>query len=412
MTGRRVVITGMGVVSPLGCDLERVWQDIVAGKSGVTTITAFDASQFTTRIAATVKDFDCTQYIPGKDQRKFDSFILYGCYAAAKAIEAAGLNVTEENARRMGVAVGSGIGGAGTLEETWNVLDKETPRRVSPFSIPGSIINMVAGKISMMYGLRGPNISVVTACTTGTHNIGLAYRMIQQGEADVMIAGGAEAAITTLGLGGFCAARALSTRNEDPTKASRPWDKDRDGFVMGDGAAVLVLEALEHAQKRGAPILAELIGFGMSADAYHITAPSGIGAIDCMENALNDAKVSKEQIDYINAHGTSTPVGDSAESNSVETFFKDHAKHLAMSSTKSMTGHLLGAAGALETVFCVLALRDQVAPPTINLDSPSEDCRLNYVPNQAQPMKIDVVMNNNFGFGGTNGSLVLKHFQG
>lgn len=411
MANRRVVITGMGVVSPLGHDLEQVWQKIVAGQSGVSTITSFDASSFTTRIAATISDFDCTAYIPKKDQRKFDDFILYGCYAAAKAIESAGLVVTEENARRIGVAVGSGIGGAGMLQETWTTLANESPRRVSPFSIPGSIINMVAGKISMMYGLRGPNISVVTACTSGTHNIGLAYRMIQYGEADVMLAGGAERATTILGLGGFCAARALSTRNEDPTKASRPWDRDRDGFVMGDGAAILILESLDSAKKRGAHILAEVIGFGMSADAYHITAPSGVGAMDCMENALNDAKVNPEQVDYINAHGTSTQVGDSAETQSVEKFFKDHAKKLAMSSTKSMTGHLLGAAGALETLFCVMALRDQVAPPTINLDNPSEDCTLNYVPNQAQPMKIDIAMNNNFGFGGTNGTLVLRRYQ-
>lgn len=411
MASRRVVITGMGVVTSLGHDLEQVWQNIVAGKSGVSTITSFDVSEFTTRIAATISDFDCTAYIPHKDQRKFDNFILYGCYAAAKAIEASGFTVTEENARRIGVAVGSGIGGASTLANTWNVLDKESPRRVSPFSIPGSIINMVAGKISMMYGLRGPNISIVTACTSGTHNIGVAYRMIQHGEVDIMVAGGAECATTSLGLGGFCAARALSTRNDDPERASRPWDKDRDGFVMGDGAAVLVLESLDSALKRGANILAEVIGFGMSADAYHITAPSGIGAIECMENALADAKINPEAVQYINAHGTSTPVGDSAESASVEKFFKDHAKKLAMSSTKSMTGHLLGAAGALETLFCVLAIRDQVAPPTINLDNPSEDCRLNYVPNQAQPMKIEVAMNNNFGFGGTNGSLVLRQYR-
>jgi 3-oxoacyl-[acyl-carrier-protein] synthase II len=402
----------MGVVTSLGNDLEQVWQDIVAGKSGVSPITSFDVSQFTTRIAATISDFDCTAYIPNKDQRKFDNFILYGCYAAAKAIEASGFTVTEENARRIGVAVGSGIGGASMLENTWNVLDKESPRRVSPFSIPGSIINMVAGKISMMYGLRGPNISIVTACTTGTHNIGVAYRMIQHGEADIMVAGGAECATTILGLGGFCAARALSTRNDDPTKASRPWDKDRDGFVMGDGAAVMVIESLDSALKRGANIVAEIIGFGMSADAYHITAPSGIGAVDCMENAVMDAKINPEDVDYINAHGTSTMVGDAAESASVENYFKDHAKSLAISSTKSMTGHLLGAAGALETIFCALAIRDQVAPPTINLENPSEDCRLNYVALQAQPMKIEVAMNNNFGFGGTNGSLILRRYRG
>lgn len=412
MAKRRVVITGLGVVSPVGNDVEQVWKNILAGQSGVGPITTFDVSEFSTRIAAAVDEstFDITEFLPNKEARKFDGFILYGIYAAAKAMQDSGLVVTEDNGGRMGVAIGSGIGGAGVLAGIWETLDKESPRRVSPFSIPGSIINMVAGKVSMMYGLRGPNISVVTACTTGTHNIGAAYRMIQYGDADVMLAGGAEKAITPLGLGGFCAARALSTRNDDPTHASRPFDKDRDGFVMGDGAAVLVLELLEHAQARGAQIYAEVVGYGMSADAYHITAPSGVGAIECMKNALRDANMKPEDIHYINAHGTSTLVGDSMESKSVETLFGEHASKLAMSSTKSMTGHLLGAAGAIETLFTVLAIRDQVAPPTINLDEPSEDCRLNYVPNKPQNMRIEAAMNNNFGFGGTNGTLILKEF--
>lgn len=412
MANRRVVITGMGLVSPLGNDVEQVWKNVLAGQSGVGPITTFDVSEFSTRIAASVDDaiFDINAYLPNKEARKFDGFILYGIYAAAKAMEDSGLVINEDNGGRAGVAIGSGIGGAGVLASIWETLDKASPRKISPFSIPGSIINMVAGKVSMMYGLRGPNISVVTACTTGTHNIGAAYRMIQYGDADIMLAGGAEKAITPLGLGGFCAARALSTRNDEPTKASRPFDKDRDGFVMGDGAAVLVLELLEHAQARGAQIYAEVVGYGMSADAYHITAPSGVGAIECMKNALHDAKMKPEDIQYINAHGTSTLIGDAMESKSVETLFGDHAAKLAMSSTKSMTGHLLGAAGALETLFCTLAIRDQIAPPTINLDDPSEDCRLNYVPNRPQKMAISAAMNNNFGFGGTNGTLILKAF--
>jgi 3-oxoacyl-[acyl-carrier-protein] synthase II len=409
---RRVVITGLGVVSPLGNDVEQVWKDILAGKSGVRSISTFDTSEFSTRIAAAVDEetFNIIDFLPNKESRKFDGFILYGIYAASKAMQDSGLVVTEENGGRMGVAIGSGIGGAGVLAGIWETLDKASPRKVSPFSIPGSIINMVAGKVSMMHGLRGPNISVVTACTTGTHNIGAAYRMIQYGDADVMLAGGAEKAITPLGLGGFCAARALSTRNDDPTHASRPFDKDRDGFVMGDGAAVLVLELLEHAQARGAKIYAEVVGYGMSADAYHITSPSGVGAIECMKNALCDANMKPEDIHYINAHGTSTSVGDSMESQSVEKLFGDHAFKLAMSSTKSMTGHLLGAAGAIETLFTTLAIRDQTAPPTMNLDNPSEDCRLNYVANAPQSMKIVSAMNNNFGFGGTNGTLILKAF--
>lgn len=412
MSKRRVVITGLGIVSALGWNVDTVWENILAGKSGVSAITSFDASKFPTHFAATIPDtFDITEYMQNKDARKFDGFILYGVYAAAKAFEDSGLVINEENAHRAGVAIGSGIGGASFLENLWETLWTSGPRKVSPFSIPGSIINMVAGKVSMMHNLRGPNISIVTACTTGTHNIGEAYRIIQYGDADVMLAGGAEKAITPLGLGGFSAARALSTRNDEPQLASRPWDKDRDGFVMGDGAGVLVLEELEHAKARGAKIYAEVIGYGMSADAYHITAPSGVGAIDCMKNALRDAKINADAVDYINAHGTSTLVGDSAESNAVEQCFGDHAFKLAMSSTKSMTGHLLGAAGAVETLFATLAIRDQVAPPTINLDHPSEDCRLNYVPKQPQQMKIDVALNNNFGFGGTNATLVLKKFQ-
>jgi 3-oxoacyl-[acyl-carrier-protein] synthase II len=407
---KRVVITGLGVVSPLGNDVEQVWKNILAGQSGVSPIASFDVSEYSTQFAAQVGELDTESLISGKEARRFDGFIIYGIYAAAKAMQDSGLVVTEENGPRIGVAIGSGIGGATVLENIWEAIEHQGPRKVSPFSIPGSIINMVAGKVSIMFGLRGPNISVVTACTTGTHNIGAAYRMIQYGDADVMLAGGAEKAITPLGLGGFCAARALSTRNDDPTHASRPFDKDRDGFVMGDGAAVLVLETLEHAQKRGAKIYAEVVGYGMSADAYHITAPSGVGAIECMQNALRDAKMNPNDIQYINAHGTSTLIGDSTESQSVEKLFGDHAYKLAMSSTKSMTGHLLGAAGALETMFTVLAIRDQIAPPTTNLDQPSEDCRLNYVPNVPQPMKITAAMNNNFGFGGTNGTLIIKAF--
>ncbi len=410
MSKRRVVITGLGAVSPLGNEVEQIWKNILAGQSGVAPITSFDVSEYSTRFAAQVKDLDTGDLISKQDERRFDGFIIYGMYAAAQAMKDAGLVVTEENGGRMGVAIGSGIGGASVLEGIWDAIEHHGPRKVNPFSIPGSIINMVAGKVSMMFGLRGPNISVVTACTTGTHNIGAAYRMIQYGEADVMLAGGAEKAITPLGLGGFCAARALSTRNDDPTHASRPFDKDRDGFVMGDGAAVLVMESLEHAQARGAKIYAEVVGYGMSADAYHVTAPSGVGAIECMKNALRDANLTTADIQYINAHGTSTSVGDSTESQSVETLFGEHAHKLAMSSTKSMTGHLLGAAGALETMFVVLAIRDQIAPPTTNLDHPSEDCRLNYVPNVPQPMKIVAGMNNNFGFGGTNGTLILKKF--
>lgn len=412
MSKRRVVITGLGIVSSLGWQVEDVWANILAGKSGVSPITSFDVSKFPTHFAATIPEtFDITEYLSNKDARKFDQFILYGIYAAAKAFEDSGLVITDENAPRAGVAIGSGIGGASFLENLWETLWTAGPRKVSPFSIPGSIINMVAGKISMMHNLRGPNLSIVTACTTGTHNIGEAYRIIQYGDADIMLAGGAEKAITPLGLGGFCAARALSTRNDAPEIASRPWDKDRDGFVMGDGAGVLVLESLESAQARGAKIYAEVIGYGMSADAYHITAPSGIGAVDCMNNALRDAKINKEEVDYINAHGTSTLVGDAAESAAVEKCFGDHAFNLAMSSTKSMTGHLLGAAGAIETLFATLAIRDQVAPPTINLDEPSEDCRLNYVPKVPQERKINVAMNNNFGFGGTNATIVLKKFD-
>ncbi len=412
MTKRRVVITGLGIVSPLGHEVEPVWKDILAGKSGIGRIDYFDPSEFSTQIAGAVPKFDYSHILSKKDARKFDGFIHYGIYAAAKAMEDSGLEITEEIAPRAGVAIGSGIGGATVLERVWDVLDKQSPRKVSPFAIPGSIINMVAGKVSMMHNLRGPNISVVTACTTGTHNIGEAYRHIQYGDADIMLAGGAERAITPLGLGGFCAARALSQRNDDPQRASRPWDKDRDGFVMGDGAGVVVLETLESAQARGAKIYAEVVGYGMSADAYHITSPppDGQGAYDAMKNALKDASLNTTDVQYINAHGTSTPVGDKIETFAVERLFADHAKKLAMSSTKSMTGHLLGAAGAVETIFSALAIRDQVAPPTINLDEPGEGCNLNYVPHQPQEMAIEVALNNNFGFGGTNAALVLRKF--
>lgn len=413
MAKKRVVITGMGIVSPLGVDVESVWKKILAGESGVSRVAYFDPSEFSTQIAASVPEFDLSEVMSNKDARKFDGFIHYGVYAAAKALQDSGLEITDEIAPRAGVAIGSGIGGATVLERVWDVLDKQSPRKVSPFAIPGSIINMVAGKVSMMHNLRGPNISVVTACTTGTHNIGEAYRHIQYGDADIMLAGGAERAITPLGLGGFCAARALSQRNDAPAEASRPWDKDRDGFVMGDGAGVVVLETLESAKARGAKIYAEVTGYGMSADAYHITSPpeDGRGAYEAMQNALRDAGKSTSDVQYINAHGTSTIVGDRIESLAVERLFADHAKKLAMSSTKSMTGHLLGAAGAVESIFTSLALRDQVAPPTINLHEPGEGCNLNYVPNQPQEMVIDTALNNNFGFGGTNAALVLTRFK-
>ena len=415
MTGkRRVVITGLGIVSPVGQDINTAWGNIIEGKSGIQPITHFDVSAFSTRFGGPIYGLDLEKYISKKEARKMDPFIHYGVAAGAQAWQDAGIEVTEENSKRIGVAVGSGIGGIGGIENGYGAFLNSGPRKISPFFVPANIINMVAGHISINYGLRGPNISIVSACSTGTHNIGEAMRMIERGDVDVMVAGGAEMATTPTGLGGFASARALSTRNDDPQRASRPWDKDRDGFVLSDGAGVLVLEELEHAEKRGAKIYAELIGFGMNSDAYHMTSPSenGQGACDCMLLALKDAGVNTGQVDYINAHGTSTPAGDAAETMGVKGAFGDHAYKLCVSSTKSMTGHMLGAAGAAEAIFTVLALRDQVAPPTINYETPDPLCDLDYVPNAARPMKIDIALSNSFGFGGTNGSLLFKRYNG
>ncbi|HLF66920.1 MAG TPA: beta-ketoacyl-ACP synthase II [Gammaproteobacteria bacterium] len=406
---RRVVVTGMGMLSAYGNDVEATWQSILAGVSKVDLIKGFDASQFSTRFAAEVIDFDCSAYLSGKEQRKMDLFVQFGVIAAAQALKDSGLEVHEGNSNRVGVAIGSGIGGITFIETNYLKLIEGGPRKISPFFIPGAIINMCAGYVSMLFNLRGPNISIVTACTTGVHNIGMAMRMIQYGDAEVMLAGGAEKSCTQLGLGGFCASRALSTRNDDPKRASRPWDKDRDGFVMADGAGVLVLEEFEHAKRRGAKIYAEVTGFGMSADAHHVTMPpeNGQGAYDAMQNALNDAGLNRNEIQYINAHGTST-AADRIESYAIERLFTTNLDNLAVSSTKSMTGHLLGAAGAVESIFSILAIRDQVAPPTINLDTPEEGCVLNYVPNVAQYKPITNVISNSFGFGGTNGSLIFS----
>lgn len=408
---KRVVVTGLGMVSPLGNTVDETWAGILAGKSGICDITAFDASAFSTRFSASVKDLDVEKYLPLKDARKMDLFIQYGMVAGIQAVEDSGFEVTEANAHRMGAVIGSGIGGIGSIEDGALTIEHKGPRRISPFFVPGAIINMIAGNLSIKYGLKGPNLAVTTACTTGTHSIGLAARSIMYGEADVMLAGGAEMATTPVGLGGFAAARALSTRNDNPQAASRPWDKDRDGFVLGDGAGVLVLEEYEHAKARGAKIYAELIGFGMSGDAYHMTSPpdNGAGAALSMANALRDANISADAVSYINAHGTSTPAGDIAECQAVKSILGAAASNVAVSSTKSMIGHLLGAAGAVEAVFSVLAIRDQVAPPTINLDNPEDVCSdLNLVPHTAQQMPIEVTLSNSFGFGGTNGSIVFR----
>lgn len=414
MSKQRVVVTGLGMITPLGLNTEDTWEAILAGKSGVGLIDHFDASDLNCHICSTVKNFDPLRYMTEKDARKRDVFIQFGIAAAVQAIEDSGIEVTPNNSHRIGLATGSGIGGLPMIEKCHAILLESGPRRISPFFIPGALINMISGNVSIMYGMHGPNIAVVTACTTGTHNIGLAARMIAYGEADVMIAGSAEMATTKLGVGGFAAMRALSTRNDAPEKASRPWDKDRDGFVLGDGAGMLVLESLEHAQKRGAKIYAELSGFGMSADASHITTPhaEGLGAFIATQNALKDARMNPNQIDYINAHATSTQAGDELEVIAIKRAFGDHAYQLAVSSTKSMTGHLLGAAGAVEAIFSVLAIRDQVAPPTINLDQPSEGCDLNFVPHQAQERRIEAVLSNSFGFGGTNGTLLFRRFDG
>lgn len=407
MSKRRVVVTGMGALTPLGLSVEESWKNIVAGKSGVATVPGLDPAQYPVTIAAQVKGFQPEQYMPAKEIKKMDSCIQYGYAAGIQAFEDSGLVVTEENAERIGVIVGSGIGGITTIEETAEILLTEGPKRVSPFFIPSAIINMISGNLAIKLGLKGPNLAIATACTTGTHNIGIGMRTIQYGDADVIIAGGAENASCRLGMAGFAAARALSKRNADPERASRPWDKNRDGFVLGDGAGVVVLEEYEHAKKRGAKIYAELIGFGMSADAYHMTLPDGIGAYNAMKNALRDANIPLEQIDYINAHGTSTHAGDVAESQTIERLFGTHAKELLVSSTKSMTGHLIGAAGSVEAIICILAMRDQIAPPTINLEEVDEGCNLDYVANTARAHKIDTVFSNSFGFGGTNGSLIF-----
>jgi len=412
MSKRRVVITGMGMLSPVGNSVEESWKNILAGKSGVETITRFDASGFATTFSASVKNFDVTSIMSAKDSRKMDSFIHYGIAAAIEAIEDSGLETTDENAHRIGVSIGSGIGGLGTIETNYQKYSAtdNNPRKISPFIIPATIINMISGNLSIRYGFKGPNYAITTACATATHSIGDAARMIEHGDADVMITGGAEDATTILGLGGFAAARALSSRNDDPATASRPWDKDRDGFVLGDGAGVVVIEEYEHAKKRGAKIYAEVLGFGMSGDAYHMTTPSvgGDGASRCMNNAINDAGINPDEVDYVNAHGTSTPAGDIVEVQAAKLTFGEHAYKLAMSSTKSMTGHLLGAAGGIEAIFTVLAIKDQVAPPTMNIFNVDEGCDLNFVPNTPQEMKIDTAVSNSFGFGGTNGTLVFR----
>ena len=410
MSKRRVVITGLGILSPLGTDLASSWEGITAGRSGIGPITHFDASAFPTRIAGEVPDFDASKWIAPKDLKKMDPFVHYGVAASMMAIGDAGLEISGEAAERIGVAIGAGIGGLKGIEETTLKYHDGGPRKISPFYVPSTIINMIAGQVSIMTGAKGPNIAAVTACTTATHNIGLAMRMIQHGDADAMIAGGAEYATTPTSLGGFCSMKALSTRNDEPEKASRPWDEGRDGFVMGDGAGILVLEEYERAKARGARIYAELSGFGMSGDAYHMTAPSesGDGAARCMNAAIADARLDVARIGYINAHGTSTPAGDLAETMAIKAALGDHARKVAVSSTKSMTGHLLGAAGGVEAVFSAMAIHAGVLPPTINLDNPSEGCDLDYVPHTAREAKVDVVLSNSFGFGGTNGTLVFE----
>ena len=413
MNGRRVAVTGMGMVSPVGNSVASSWEAIRNGRSGIGRIEIFDVSEFSTRFGGMVKDFPRAEYISSKDARRMDVFIHYGIAAGMQAMRDAGLGDGGWNPERAGAAIGSGIGGIGAIEKTSLQINGTGPRKVSPFFVPGSIINMISGNLSMQFGLQGPNIAVSTACATGTHNIGLAANMISIGQAEIMLTGGAEMATCPVGLGGFCAARALSTRNGDPPRASRPWDKDRDGFVLGDGAGMLVLEELEHAKARGAPIHAELIGFGMSGDAYHATAPApgGKGAALCMDNALRDAGLNPEQVDYINAHGTSTVAGDVAETQAIKTVFGDHARSLSVSSSKSMIGHLLGAAGSVEAIISILAMRDGVAPPTINLDAPDEECDLDYVPHTSRELDIRIALSNSFGFGGTNGSLIFSRLD-
>lgn len=408
MSKRRVVITGLGVVSPVGTGVSTAWGNLIAGKSGITRITKFDPSNFACQIAGEVNDFNVEDFISAKEARRMDTFIQYGMAAGIEAFNDSGLVVTEENAERIGVEIGSGIGGLGTIEATNDSFDAGGPRKISPFFIPGTIINMISGNLSIKLGLKGPNVAVVTACTTGTHCIGDAFRMIEYGDADVMVAGGAEAAITELSIGGFSSAKALTTRNDDPETASRPWDIGRDGFVMGEGAGVMVLEEYEHAKARGAKIYAELVGYGMSADAFHMTAPNMDGPRRSMNNALKNAGANPDQVNFMNAHGTSTTLGDTNESNAIKATFGDHAHKLVVNSTKSMTGHLLGGAGGLESVFTVLSIYNQMSPPTINIFNQDPDCDLDYCANTARDMKIEYALKNNFGFGGTNGSLVFK----
>ena len=415
MTQRRVVVTGLGLISPVGNSVADGWDAVRNGRSGIGPITALDVSELSTRIGGEIRDFEVTDYISGKEARRYDKFMHYGLAASKDAMQEAGLTAedTGVDPERVGFAIGAGIGGIASIEENMLIYRDKGPRRVSPFFIPGSIVNMIGGVLSITYGYKGPNIAVVTACTTSTHNIGLAARLIKYGDADVMVAGGAEYATTPTSLAGFISAKAMSTRNDDPEAASRPWDRDRDGFVLANGAGVLVIEELEHAKRRGASIYAEITGFGMSGDAHHMTAPpeDGEGAARCMRLALRDARIDLTDVDYINAHGTSTLLGDRAESDAVKTVFGDHARRLAVSSTKSMTGHMLGAAGGTEAVFTVLAMHDGIVPPTINLDHPGEGCDLDYVPNEAREMSVDVALSNSFGFGGTNGTLVFSKLR-
>jgi 3-oxoacyl-[acyl-carrier-protein] synthase II len=410
LTRRQVVISGLGLVSPVGNTVDQAWQNILAGRSGIDRITRFDASAFPVRIAGEVKDFDVTQYLPARDARRMDIFIHYGMAVGIQAIRDAGLEAHPADADRIGVSIGSGIGGLPMIEATRDEFAASGPRRISPFFVPGSIINMISGNLSILYGFKGPNIAMVSACSTGTHSIGDAGRLIEYGDADVMVAGGAECTVSPLGLGGFCAARALSTRNDDPRTASRPWDKERDGFVLSEGAGAVVLEEYEHARARGARIYCELAGLGMSGDAHHMTAPceDGEGAARCMSNALRNARVNPDEVQYLNAHGTSTPLGDVAETVAVKRAFGDHAGKLVVNSTKSMTGHLLGAAGGIEAVFSILAVYHQVSPPTINIFDQDEACDLDYCANEARQMKIDVAISNSFGFGGTNATAVFR----
>jgi 3-oxoacyl-[acyl-carrier-protein] synthase II len=408
LSNRRVVVTGLGIISPVGNTIAEAWDNLIAGRTGIARITRFDPSQFASHMAGEVKNFEVEQFLNPKEARRMDLFIQYGMVAGIQAIRDSGIEVTEANAERIGINIGSGIGGLPLIEETHAILMESGPRKISPFFIPGSIINMISGNLSILYGIKGPNLGIVTACTSGLHAIGLSARLIAYGDAEVMVAGGAEGAISQLGIGGFAAARALSTRNDDPATASRPWDKDRDGFVLGEGSGVLVLEEYEHAKRRGAKIYAEVAGFGMSGDAYHMTAPSTDGPRRSMLNAIRDAGVNADQLNYINAHGTSTPLGDKNETEAIKLALGDAAYKTVVNSTKSMTGHLLGGAGGVESIFSVLAVHHQVSPPTINIFSQDPECDLDYCANTARDMKIDFALKNNFGFGGTNGSLVFK----